>query len=97
LCEIESYPRGALDEVADVAVLVAPPADLRTPLVESFQAVVWHALVSHPAFALRQGHWETIAYRAGPHSLTATGSSTSSFSIRSRGFPSRRSTLTTSR
>jgi hypothetical protein len=46
------------------AVLVAPPADLRTPLVESFQAVVWHALVSHPALALRQGHWETIAYRA---------------------------------
>ena len=54
-------PGGALAEVADVAVLVAPPADLRTPLVESFQAVVWHALVSHPALALRQGHWETIA------------------------------------
>ena len=57
-------PGGALAEVADVAVLVAPPADLRTPLVESFQAVVWHALVSHPALALRQGHWETIADRA---------------------------------
>jgi D-sedoheptulose 7-phosphate isomerase len=57
-------PGGALAEVADVAVLVAPPADLRTPLVESFQAVVWHALVSHPALALQQGHWETIADRA---------------------------------
>ena len=57
-------PGGALSEVADVAVLVAPPADLRTPLVESFQAVVWHALVSHPALALQQGHWETIADRA---------------------------------
>ena len=57
-------PGGALAEVADVAVLVAPPADLRTPLVESFQAVVWHALVSHPALALRQGHWETIADEA---------------------------------
>jgi D-sedoheptulose 7-phosphate isomerase len=57
-------PGGALADGADVAVLVAPPADLRTPLVESFQAVVWHALVSHPALALRQGHWETIADRA---------------------------------
>ena len=57
-------PGGALAEAADVAVLVAPPADLRTPLVESFQAVVWHALVSHPALALQQGHWETIADRA---------------------------------
>jgi D-sedoheptulose 7-phosphate isomerase len=56
-------PGGTLAEVADVAVLVAPPADLRTPLVESFQAVVWHALVSHPALAIQQGHWETIADR----------------------------------
>jgi D-sedoheptulose 7-phosphate isomerase len=57
-------PGGALAEVADVAVIVAPPADLRTPLAESFQAVVWHALVSHPALAVGQGHWETIANRA---------------------------------
>jgi D-sedoheptulose 7-phosphate isomerase len=57
-------PGGALAQAADVAVLVAPPADLRTPLVESFQAVVWHALVSHPALALRQGHWEAITDRA---------------------------------
>jgi D-sedoheptulose 7-phosphate isomerase len=56
-------PGGALAEAADVAVLVTPPADLRTPLVESFQAVVWHALVSHPALALHQGHWEAIANR----------------------------------
>src|SRR5207247_10836874 len=57
-------PGGAVADVADVAVIVAPPADLRTPLVESFQAVVWHALVSHPALAVQQGHWETIANRA---------------------------------
>jgi D-sedoheptulose 7-phosphate isomerase len=57
-------PGGALAEAADVAVLVAPPAELRTPLVESFQAVVWHALVSHPALAIHQGHWEAIADRA---------------------------------
>jgi hypothetical protein len=24
---------------------------------------VWHALVSHPDLALKQGHWESIAQR----------------------------------
>jgi D-sedoheptulose 7-phosphate isomerase len=56
-------PGGTLAALADVAVLVDPPADMRTPLVESFQAVVWHALVSHPDLALKQGHWESIAQR----------------------------------
>jgi D-sedoheptulose 7-phosphate isomerase len=53
-------PGGTLAELADVAVLIAPPADLRTPLVESFQALVWHALVSHPELAVQEGHWESI-------------------------------------
>lgn len=56
-------PGGALAEHAEVAVLIAPPDDLRTPLVESFQAVVWHALVSHPELATQVGHWESIASR----------------------------------
>jgi D-sedoheptulose 7-phosphate isomerase len=58
-------PGGTLVELANVAVVIAAPPELRTPLVESFQAVVWHALVSHPELALRQGHWETLAARAG--------------------------------
>jgi D-sedoheptulose 7-phosphate isomerase len=53
-------PGGSLGELADTAVVVSPPAHLRTPLVESFQAVIWHALVSHPSLAVREGHWETI-------------------------------------
>ncbi len=56
-------PGGTTAELADAAVLISPPADLRTPLVESFQAVVWHALVCHPELAVRQGHWESIASR----------------------------------
>jgi D-sedoheptulose 7-phosphate isomerase len=56
-------PGGTLAELADVAVLVDAPPDMRTPLVESFQAVVWHALVSHPALAIRSGHWEAISGR----------------------------------
>ena len=58
-------PGGTLAELADTAIVIDAPPALRTPLVESFQAVVWHALVSHPELAARQGHWE---------SLTADGS-----------------------
>jgi D-sedoheptulose 7-phosphate isomerase len=54
-------PGGTLAELADIAVIVDAPGDLKTPLVESFQAVVWHALVSHPELAARQGHWESLA------------------------------------
>src|SRR5438445_8080387 len=46
-------PGGTLAELADVAILIDPPAALRTPLVESFQAVIWHALVSHPRLAVQ--------------------------------------------
>ena len=56
-------PGGTLAQLADVAIVIDPPPDLRTPLVESFQAVVWHALVSHPELASRRGHWESIAAR----------------------------------
>jgi D-sedoheptulose 7-phosphate isomerase len=59
-------PGGTLAELADVAILIEPPAALRTPLVESWQAVVWHALVSHPELALRQGHWESLSGGANP-------------------------------
>ncbi len=48
-------PGGTLAELADVAVVIDAPADLKTPLVESFQAVVWHALVSHPELAAARG------------------------------------------
>jgi D-sedoheptulose 7-phosphate isomerase len=58
-------PGGALARLADVAIVVDPPPELRTPLVESMQAVVWHALVSHPELAARRGHWETLSAPAG--------------------------------
>jgi D-sedoheptulose 7-phosphate isomerase len=58
---VAGAPGGTLGQLADVAVLVDPPPALRTPLVESFQAVVWHALVSHPELAARQAHWESLA------------------------------------
>jgi D-sedoheptulose 7-phosphate isomerase len=63
---IVGMPGGTLAELADVAILLEPPPALRTPLVESFQAVVWHALVSHPELAVKQGHWESLAAAATP-------------------------------
>ena len=61
---VAGVPGGTLGELADEAVLVTAPGTLRTPLVEAFQAVVWHGLVSHPELALKQGHWETLSSRA---------------------------------
>ena len=57
---------GTLAELADIAIVIEPPASLRTPLVESFQAVVWHALVSHPDLAAQRGHWESVETPATP-------------------------------
>jgi D-sedoheptulose 7-phosphate isomerase len=50
---------GATAQLADVSIVVPCPGDLRTPLVESFQAVVWHGLVSHPNLAAQAGKWES--------------------------------------
>jgi len=63
---VAGAPGGTLAELADVAILIDPPPALRTPIVESFQAVVWHALVSHPDLAVRQGHWESLVAAAKP-------------------------------
>jgi D-sedoheptulose 7-phosphate isomerase len=60
---VAGAPGGTLAQLAHVAILVDPPATLRTPLVESLQAVVWHALVSHPELAVKQGHWESLTAR----------------------------------
>ena len=54
-------PGGTLAQLADVAIVIEAPGELKTPLVESLQAVVWHALVSHPQLAAHQGHWESLA------------------------------------
>ncbi len=63
---IVGAPGGTLAQLADVAIVVEVPPDLKTPLVESFQAVIWHALVSHPALAVRQGHWESLSTDESP-------------------------------
>ena len=51
---------GTMARLAHVAVVIDAPPELKTPLVESFQAVVWHGLVSHPTLAVKPGHWEAL-------------------------------------
>jgi D-sedoheptulose 7-phosphate isomerase len=51
---------GVAAEVAEVAIVVPSPAARRTPHVESFQAVLWHLLVSHPALEAQPGKWESV-------------------------------------
>jgi D-sedoheptulose 7-phosphate isomerase len=63
---VAGAPGGTLARLADVAILLVTPPALRTPLVESMQALVWHGLVSHPGLARRRGHWESLAAGAQP-------------------------------
>ncbi len=53
-------PGGTLAELADVVIQIDAPPSMKTMLVESYQAVVWHALVCHPDLAVKAGHWETV-------------------------------------
>ena len=62
---VTGSPGGVLAELADLAIVIEPPPALHTPLVESFQAAVWHALVSHPELALEPARWEALLARAG--------------------------------
>jgi D-sedoheptulose 7-phosphate isomerase len=62
---VTGAPGGVLAELADIAIVIEPPAALHTPLVESFQAAVWHALVSHPELALEPARWEALLARTG--------------------------------
>ena len=58
---IVGRPRGETQRLADLCLVVADaPPERLTPHTESFQAVVWHLLVSHPALSRRPGTWESI-------------------------------------
>ena len=52
---------GYTKKVGDVVVVVPTIENpLITPLTEAFQAVVWHALVSHPALQIQAAKWEGL-------------------------------------
>ena len=58
VCGLVGRDGGFTAEVADACVVV-PTVDegLVTPLSESFQAVVWHLVVSHPDIQVRATKW----------------------------------------
>jgi len=43
-----------------VVVVPTVAAALVTPHAESFQAVIWHCLVSHPRVMLQSNKWEGL-------------------------------------
>ncbi len=52
---------GYTAKVADVCVIVPPiNSETITPHTESFQAVVWHLIVSHPEMKVSEMKWESI-------------------------------------
>lgn len=51
---------GVAAQVAAEAIVVPSPAARLTPHVESFQAILWHLLVSHPALEAQPGKWESV-------------------------------------
>jgi D-sedoheptulose 7-phosphate isomerase len=52
---------GATAQLADVCVLVpVVNTETITPHTESFQALVWHLLVSHPALKAAEMKWESV-------------------------------------
>jgi D-sedoheptulose 7-phosphate isomerase len=64
---------GFTKEMGD-AVVVIPnvQTDLVTPLVEGFQALVWHMIVSHPKLQVNTAKWEGEQKFAPPHSPEVT-------------------------
>jgi D-sedoheptulose 7-phosphate isomerase len=60
ICGVVGRSGGYTNEVADECVLipVVNPATV-TPHTESFQAVVWHLLVSHPQLKTSEMKWES--------------------------------------
>ena len=56
ICGIVGRDGGFTAQVADACAIV-PTVDLVTPLTESFQAIIWHLIVSHPEVQVERPRW----------------------------------------
>jgi D-sedoheptulose 7-phosphate isomerase len=57
---------GYTAQVADACVIIPTVnPETVTPHTESFQALVWHLLVSHPALKAAEMKWESVSAQAG--------------------------------
>jgi D-sedoheptulose 7-phosphate isomerase len=65
VCGIVGRTGGYTAKVADACIIVPTVnPETITPHAESFQAVIWHLLVSHPALRARAMKWESTAAAA---------------------------------
>src|SRR5436309_11574756 len=61
ICGVVGRDGGYTAKVADVCVIVPTVNVARvTPHTESFQALVWHLLVSHPKLQVSRPMWESV-------------------------------------
>jgi D-sedoheptulose 7-phosphate isomerase len=61
ICGIVGRDGGYTAQVADVCVLVpVVNSSTITPHTESFQAMIWHLLVSHPKLRAAEMKWESV-------------------------------------
>lgn len=61
ICGIVGRDGGFTAQVADACVLVpVVNTETITPHTESFQAIVWHLLVSHPKLKANEMKWESV-------------------------------------
>ena len=61
ICGVVGRDGGFTAQVADACVVIPPiNVDTVTPHTESFQAVIWHLLVSHPDLQKNEMKWESI-------------------------------------
>src|SRR2546427_427929 len=61
ICGVVGRDGGYTAQVADACILVpvVNPSTI-TPHTESFQALVWHLLVSHPKLKAAEMKWESV-------------------------------------
>ena len=61
ICGVVGRDGGYTAQVADACVVIPPinPSTV-TPITESYQAVVWHLLASHPKLQINEMKWESI-------------------------------------
>src|SRR5882724_8429734 len=64
ICGVVGRDRGFTKQVADACVLVPIISKSTiTPHTESFQALIWHLLVSHPKLKVSEMKWESVQSR----------------------------------
>jgi D-sedoheptulose 7-phosphate isomerase len=61
ICGVVGHVGGYTRQVADACVLVpVVNSSTMTPHTESFQAMIWHLLVSHPKLKAAEMKWESV-------------------------------------